>query len=319
MGCYPTHLTHLHGLPVHVFPVVEEEGHTPLPAPGSVAWKLTTEGEFPFDSLWRRFLDQVRTDQVTALVLGAWWDEWDENGIDPVLELLTAAAPRFPRLRAVFLGDVVSEESEISWIMQGEVTRVLRAWPGLRELGVRGADGLVIEPLRHDGLHTLRIESGGLPPDPVRALAACDFKALRHLDLWLGTTRYGGDCTRKDIAPLLTTPAGCPELRHLGLRNSDIQDDIAAALAGAPVVAGLESLDLSMGVLSDDGGAALLAGRPLTHLRSLDLRHHFMGDELVERFRETLEPHGVSLALTPARRRSHLRDGPEARYVAVGE
>ncbi|WP_367325548.1 STM4015 family protein [Streptomyces sp. HUAS ZL42] len=315
MSYYPSHLKSFHGLPVHVFPVAEDDP-VPLPEPSSVAWKLSCDWEQPFEPLWRRFLDEVSTDQVTALVLGAWWTEWDEQGIDPVLELITAEAPRFSHLRAVFLADVVSEESEISWIKQGDVSRVLRAWPGLRELGVRGAEGLVIEPLRHDCLHTLRIESGGLPAGPVRALAGCEFPALRHLELWLGTAWYGGDSTPDDVAPLLTMLAGCPDLRHLGLRNSDIQDDIAAALAGAPVVAGLESLDLSMGVLSDDGGAALLAGQPLSHLRSLDLRHHFMGDELVERFREALEPHGVSLALTPARRRSHRR---ESRYVAVGE
>jgi hypothetical protein len=110
--------------------------------------------------------------------------------------------------------------------------------------------------------------------------------------------------------------AGCPDLRHLGLCNSDIQDDIAAALAGAAVVAGLDSLDLSMGALSDDGGAALLTGQPLTHLRALYLRHHFMSEEMVERIRETLEPHNVSLAVTRARRPAH---SPEARYVAVHE
>ncbi|MER5748909.1 STM4015 family protein [Streptomyces sp. NPDC002088] len=316
MSYYPSHLTRFHGLPVHVFPFATDDRRTPLPEPASVAWKFIADWEEPFEQLWRRFLDEVRTDEVTALVVGAWWGKRDERGIDPVLELLTAEAHRFPRLRAVFLADLESEESEISWIKQGDVTRVLRAWPQLEELGVRGSEDLVIEPLRHDGLRTLRIESGGLAPAPVRALSACEFPALRRLELWLGTTWYGGDCTVEDIEPLLGALGRCPELRHLGLQNSDIQDEIAAAVAAAPVVAGLESLDLSMGALSDEGGAALLSGQPLTHLRSLNLRHHFMSDELVQRVREALEPHGVDLDLTPARRRTHSAEG---RYVAVGE
>ncbi|MGC3003277.1 STM4015 family protein [Streptomyces sp. G35A] len=313
---YPSHLTHFHGLPVHRFAGGEPGTGPDLPAPASVAWRLTADWEVPFEQRWSAFLDRVRTDEVVALVVGTWWQEWDEHGIDPVLDLLTAEAHRFPRLRAIFLADVESEETEISWIKQGDVSRVLRAWPGLRELGLRGADDLVVEPLRHEALRRLRVESGGLPPEPVRALAACDLPGLHHLELWLGTSWYGGDCTAADVRALLATLARCPELRHLGLCNSDIQDEIAAAVAAAPVTAGLDSLDLSMGTLGDDGGTALLSGQPLTHLRALDLGHHFMSDELTRRIRDALGPHVPDLALTPAPRSPH---DPETRYVAVGE
>lgn len=316
MSHYPSHLTHFHGRPVHVFAVHPEERRRPDPVPAAVAWKLGADWERSFEGLWGRFLDEVRTEEVTALVVGAWWQEWDEHGIGPVLDLLTSAAHRFPRLAAVFLGDVESEESEISWIRQGDVTRVLRAWPQLRELGVRGSEGLVIEPLRHEGLRTLRIEPGGLPAAPVRALGVCEFPALRHLELWLGTVRYGGDCTVDAVTPLLTAAAQWPGLRYLGLRNSDIQDGIADAVAATPVVAGLRFLDLSLGALSDEGGTALLSGQPLTHLHTLDLAHHFMSDGLVHRLRAALEPHGVNLGLTPAPRNPRR---PQERYVAVGE
>ncbi|GGV73142.1 hypothetical protein GCM10010294_34880 [Streptomyces griseoloalbus] len=318
MSHYPSHLTYFHGLPVHHFDGAEDEQDCgpDLPAPASVAWRLTAEWEVPFEERWSAFLDRVCTEEVVALVIGTWWQEWDEHGIDPCLDLLTAEAHRFPRLRAVFLADVESEESEISWIKQGDVSRVLRAWPGLYELGLRGAEGLVIEPLRHESLRRLRIECGGLPPEPVRALAACDLPALHHLELWLGTNWYGGDCTADDVQALLASLGRRSGLRHLGLCNSDIQDEIAAAVAAAPVVAGLDSLDLSMGTLSDAGATALLSGQPLTHLRALDLGHHFMSDRMAHRVREALGPHIPDLGLTPARRSSHR---PEERYVAVGE
>jgi hypothetical protein len=314
----PSHLKQFHGLPVHRFDGPEErQGPGPdLPAPASVAWRLSADWEIPFEERWTAFLDRVCTQEVVALVVGAWWQEWDEHGITGCLDLLTAEAHRFPRLRALFLADVESEEAEISWIGQGDVSRVLRAWPGLYDLGLRGADGLVVEPLRHASLRRLRVESGGLPRDPVRALAACELPALHHLELWLGTSWYGGECTAEDVRALLTAPGHGPGLRHLGLCNSDIQDEIAAEVASAPLVAGLDSLDLSMGTLGDEGATALLSGQPLTHLRALDLGHHFMSEAMTRRVAEELGPHIPDLGLTPVRRRAY---GPGERYVAIGE
>ncbi|MFK0117590.1 STM4015 family protein [Streptomyces sp. NPDC090994] len=313
---YPSHLTAFHGLPVHGFPTEPDKaGRTSPPAPGSVAWRIgAAYEEDPFEVLWARFRDEVRAEEVTALVVGPWWIDYDEEGIGPVLDLITADAHRFPALRAVFLADAESEESEISWIKQSEVTRLLRAFPRLTELGVRGAEGLVVEPLLHDGLRTLRVESGGLPRECVRGLSACAFPNLERMELWLGTGWYGGDCRREDIDALLAGLAHSPGLRHLGLQNSDIQNDIAAAVAAAPVVVRLDSLDLSMGALDDEGGEALLTGQPLTHLGALNLNHHFMSESVVRRLRQSLEPHDVCLTLKPASR----RNGQE-RYVAVSE
>ncbi|ODA75672.1 hypothetical protein APS67_000235 [Streptomyces sp. AVP053U2] len=58
-------------------------------------------------------------------------------------------------------------------------------------------------------------------------------------------------------------------------------------------MARLASLGLSMGALGDEGAAALPSGQPLTHLRALDLHHHYLGDAMVLRVREALEPAGV--------------------------
>ncbi|MBQ0827040.1 STM4015 family protein [Streptomyces tagetis] len=315
-----THLTTFHGLPVRDFPVHPERPSArrrPPPPAASVAWRLScawSEEPIEFETVWRRFHEEVRTEEVTAVLIGSWWTEWDEHGIDPVLERITADAHRLPALRALFLADVGREEWDISWLRQGEVTRVLRAWPDLAELGVRGADGLVVEPLRHEGLRTLRVESGGLPREPVRALAACDFPGLREIDLWLGTSGYGGSCRPGEVDALLASLGRYPGLRRLGLCNSDIQDQVAAAVSTAPLVAGLESLDLGMGTLGDEGGGALLAGRPLSHLAVLDLDHHFMSEPMTRRLRDTLAPHGVRLALEPA-----YHAGVGGRYVAVGE
>lgn len=284
-------------------------------APDAIAWRIRVspyEDDQPtYAEHFGYFVDNVDTTRVTALLLGC----WDEDLMDSTqaLDGLVAHAHRFPALRHLFLADVVQEESEISWIDAGDVGLVLDAFPLLEELVVRGSPDL--KPLRHANLRTLRCESGGLPAAFVTALGMCELPALESLELWLGTPDYGGGATPADLAELLSG-VRLPALTHLGLMNSDIQDDIAAAVAGAPLTARLTSLDLSMGTLGDAGAEALLAGQPLTHLERLRIKHHFLSDPTADRLRTTLRPHGVTVDLdTPL----HLRDWGTGRYIAIAE
>ena len=118
----------------------------------------------------------------------------------------------------------------------------------------------------------------------VRAVAGSEFPELTDLELYLGTSEYFGGSEVADLAGILEGTA-FPKLRYLGLRNAENSDEIAAAVAHAPVVARLEVLDLSLGSLGDEGAAALLAGQPLTHLKKLDLHHHFISEPMQDRLR----------------------------------
>ncbi|MFI9645736.1 STM4015 family protein [Streptomyces sp. NPDC052040] len=310
------HLHTFHGLPVYSFPGPETKPD--LPEPDSHAWRISADvydAEEEWTAAFARFLGAVDTTRVRALVVGAWGEAYDSDS-SPVIEALLAARDRLPALRAVFLGDMVMEESEISWIQQTDVTPLLTGFPDLEELGLRGGSELTFPALRHTGLRTLTMEAGGLPVEVVRGVGASDLPALEHLDLWLGTPDYGGDSEVGDLEPILSG-ARLPRLRHLGLRNSEMQDAVAAAVASAPVVARLETLDLSMGVLTDEGAAALLGGQPLTHLKKLDLHYHYISEPLLDRIRETLEPAGVELDLD--RDDAEIDDDEAHRYVAVGE
>lgn len=182
---------------------------------------------------------------------------------------------------------------------------------------MRGGMGLVFGAARHERLRTLVIESGGLPAGVVRGVAACELPSLEHLDLWLGTSGHGGDAELGDLGPFLAGTR-LPGLRCLALRNSEIQDEIASALAAAPVVARLEILDLSMGTLGDQGAAALLEGQPLTHLSKLDLHHHFLSEPMAERIRRALEPSGVSVDLDGVQE-PWDDDEDNGRFTAVAE
>ena len=311
-----------HGL--RVFNLPEPDAGT-LPAAGEVAWRLDcfTAGEVPFPEVWRSFRERVNSADVRALVIGPWWeDEYTE--LRPALELLLADAEEFPALRALFLADVAAEECEISWLQLTDVTPVLERFPLLEELVVRGGDSqglgeepLSLRPVRHEALRALRFESGGLPGQVVRAVAACELPVLERLELWLGVAAYGGDATVADLAPILTG-GGFPAVRHLGLQDSELQDEIAAAVASAPVVAQLESLNLSMGTLTDAGAEALLGGQPLTHLKRLDLSHHFLGESMADRLRAAFATAGTEVDLSDRQVPHQWRD-EEWRYVAVSE
>ncbi|MGW5737867.1 MULTISPECIES: STM4015 family protein [Streptomyces] len=312
---------HWHGLPIHEFPQLDEKSSEPLPAADSVAWRIAVDS-YDSDEAWEaafaRFTAAVDVSRVRAVIVGAWSDAY-ENGPGQVIAALVDASPRMPELRALFLGDMDAEECEISWINQACVTPLLDAFPALEEFAVRGGNGLAFPAVRHERLRSLTVETGGLPVEVVRGIAGSDLPALEHLDLWLGTSEYGGDAAVADLEPFLAGTR-LPRLRQLALRNSEIQDDVAAALASAPVVARLEVLDLSMGVLTDAGATALLAGQPLTHLKKLDMHHNFLSEALRTRVRESLEPAGVEVDLDPDDVEEYTEDdGTVWRYVAVGE
>ncbi|MEU1184420.1 STM4015 family protein [Streptomyces sp. NPDC005820] len=324
------HIKELHGLPVHLFPQPKAAG-APLPAAGSVAWKLSSGlsvDEEDFDEHWDRFLDTVDPAEVRALVLGGGAYGSEPDGCDPAeaAELLARAADRLTGLEALYLADLNFEESELSWIVQGDVSPFLEAYPRLRELAVRGSNGgygdepgVRFGPLRHEHLRVLRFENGGLPAEVLHGLAASELPALEHLDLWLGAEDYGRTATLQDLAPVLDG-SGLPALRRLGLQNADIQDEVAAAVASAPVVARLTALHLGRGILTDTGAEALLAGQPLVHLEELDLHHHYLSDEMAGRIQQALEPQGVRVDVSGKVELDESdEDFPEERYVAAGE
>ncbi|MEU9450876.1 STM4015 family protein [Streptomyces sp. NPDC048277] len=314
------HLSTLYRLRAHTFPGPGAPAGD-LPDAESVAWRITSD-VYDADEDWAdafaRFVTAVDTTRVRALIVGAWQEAYDTDP-SAVVEALLAARDRLPALRALFLGDMVMEECEISWINQTDVTPLLEGFPELEEFGVRGGSGLRLTGLRHTALRRLTMEAGGLPAEVVRGVGASDLPALERLDLWLGTPDYGGDSEVADLAGILSG-AGLPSLRHLALRNSEMQDDVAAAVADSPVLDRLEVLDLSMGVLTDEGATALLDGRPLTHLKKLDLHHNYLTEPLQDRVRATLIPAGVEVDLDrDDADEDKDDDGTVWRYVAIGE
>ncbi|MEW2071528.1 STM4015 family protein [Streptomyces sp. NPDC007346] len=314
------HLPAFGGLPAVDFQ--HKDNPADRPAAGDAAWRVSVDPygdddqDRPWEDEFADFLGSVDPAGVKALIIGQWGEPYEENSSVPI-DLVIAAADRLTSLEAVFVGDLEAEQAEITWIEHSDVTALLSAFPALTEFGVRGGSGLVFPPTRHDRLRSLTVQAGGLPVQVVRGVLDSELPALERLDLWLGVSAYDGDTEVADLAPLLSGTR-FPGLHHLGLRNSELQNEIAAALASAPVVARLRTLDLSNGTLGDEGAAALLEGQPLTHLDELDLHHHFLTEAMEQRVRSALEPHGVRVDLSE-RNEPWRGRGLESRYTAVSE
>jgi hypothetical protein len=325
------HLTTFAGLPVFEFNLPDDDGvRAETPAdPENWAWRIALEysdDEAGYPELLDAFLAEVDSTRVKALILGFWSEDMETDSAEAYLPLVERAV-RFPALEALFIGDMTYDQIEVSWIFQSDPSPVLAAFPGLRVFGLRGTTNLSMAPLRHAALEELVLQGGGLPPEVVRAVAASELPALTELQLYLGSHWYSGGTTGQDLAPILHGGV-FPRLRHLGLRDADNQDDIAAEVAQAPVVAQLESLDLSLGNLSDSGAAALIDGQPLNHLKKLDLHHHYLTEEMMQRVWAAFPGIQVNLDEQETQRESGTPwqgdEDPEQalrnlRYIAVSE
>ncbi|TDB99240.1 STM4015 family protein [Actinomadura sp. 7K534] len=308
------HLPEFAGLPTVDFPSREtfppEHGLVPAKAdPGAFAWRLRLMPfgeEEDFRTFLERFIAEIDTAAVTALIIGNCWDPGPANDhVDAVRDALAERAGAFPALRALFFGEVTRREiPQFSWIAQTDVSPLLAAFPHLGEFVVRGADEmrfggswgefkLAWNVSGHEELRRLTFQTHRLDPSVVRDVLSSDLPALEHLELYLGSAD-GDGASPEDLTRLLGGTA-FPALKSLGLRNGQDTDSLVAALADAPVTRRLAVLDLSLGTLTDKGAGVLLDAPAFLGLDRLDLHHHHMSEEMTERVRGRFAAAGVGI------------------------
>lgn len=261
--------------------------------------------------LLARFLENPASVDTPAIVLGSFGES--DTDPTPAVEALVAARARLPHLKGLFIGDIISEENEISWIQQADLSALFGAFPELEYFRVRGGSGLVLGRVSNSKLRSLTIEAGGLPRSVVRDVLASSLPALEHLEIWPGTEDYGWDGSLEDFRPLFESPL-FPNLKYLGLRNSTISDELAVAFASAAVFENLDVLDLSLGTLSDEGAVRLLESPAVRLLKGLDLHHHYLSEGMMAKVLGSLPFANLDDVQTP-----DDWDGGSHRYVAVSE
>ncbi len=223
---------------------------------------------------------------LDELVIGCWGESYD-NSVQSLLDEFTAQAGKLQNIKSLFIGDMDYEECEVSWIEQGSYEQLLAALPGLERLTIKGSVGLSLGKIRHAALQEIEIICGGLPKNVLHELAESELPALTKLNLYLGVEDYGFDGDIEDVKVLLRSPL-MRQLTYLGLGDSEIQDEVVAAVLAVLPLERLQVLDFSNGTLTDQGGQLLLdAQDKLKNLQKIDLTYHFLSDEMMERLKST--------------------------------
>ena len=200
-------------------------------------------------------------------------------------------ADRFSHIDSLFIGDMDYECCEVSWIMQGDYSRLWEAMPQLRSLTIKGSTDLVLGKISHENLEELTIICGGLPEDVLMAIQEAHLPNLRKLLLYLGIDNYGFDGDADRIRTFLEK-SDFPKLVYLGLTDSEIQDELAEVVLESKYISRIRTLDLSMGSLTDKGGELLLTKLPsYPNIEVLDVHYHYMSDEMVRKLEDLNHQH----------------------------
>jgi uncharacterized protein (TIGR02996 family) len=257
---------------------------------------------------------------VRELELGLPPNDDGDCSFDSVLKVL-AKSGLLPLLRVVDMTPEAEHMDQESWRRIGDIRCLWKNAPSLRELRMRGSEGSGDgTPIKMGDIVAPRLEkfiyiSSGLNKSVPIALGTATLPELEHLELYFGSDDYGNNCKLSSLAGILEGK-GLPRLTYLGLENSEWETNLIEALAKAPVVKRLKTLDLSKGTLFRDGAAALIArADAFRHLEKLDLSDNYLEDEQCAAIKTA-----IPCAHVEGQREVDDWDGDiPYRYVSIGE
>jgi uncharacterized protein (TIGR02996 family) len=265
---------------------------------------------------WRwGFVDSARIGPPT--------DDYETSEIDfPDTIGAVLAMPRVEFLREIVIGAISYDDYPTSWsdcvealaeneipaslqrleftrggywdISSTELGSIASLYPklqNLRELSIEMGQ-MDFGEMNLPALRKLEIVTGGLSNDNVSSIVKARWPNLETLSLCIGETGndYGCNVQFSDLEPILVAET-MPSLKHLGLANSSLADEIAAALPGSRILPRLETLDLSKGTMTDAGANAILDNwQSFAHLKELDLSHGYFSAEVLEKLRAAKGP-----------------------------
>lgn len=232
-------------------------------------------------------LESPDFEQLEEIIIGCWGACWDDEGdAQVILDDIVENKEKFSRIKSLFMGDMDSEECEVSWIVQGDYSKLWEAMPQLEKLVIKGSTDLELGEITHENLKHLEIICGGLPVSVIQSIQKAKLPALETLILYIGVEEYGFDGEASDIEALLKQ-SEFPKLRTLGIVNSEIQDEVTELVLKSKYISQISELQLSMGTLTDKGGQMLLEQLPqYKNVKTLDLSYHYMSEEMAEKLEE---------------------------------
>ncbi len=247
----------------------------------SISYEEYEDGEGA-EELLERILKDPDLPELKKLVIGNWGDAW-EDSCQEIIDGIVKNADRFSNIESIFIGDMDYEDCEVSWIIQGDYSKLWGAMPQLKELTVKGSNDLEFGNIDHQNLESLTVICGGLPVSVIESIQKAKLPKLKKLMLYIGVDDYGFDGDVDTIKDLLAK-SDFPELTYLGITDSEIQDEVVEAVLDCKYMGQISTLDLSMGSLTDKGGKLLLEKIPTwKNIKKLDLHYHYMSDEMEQK------------------------------------
>jgi hypothetical protein len=253
--------------------------------------------------------------ELPALTIGNWTDSYEQSPVD-IIEYLVQNKVKFPNLKKIFLGDIDSEECEISWINHTDAGPLVYQFK-LEELIIKGATDLRLESVISDTLKKLTIISGGMSTELIEDIISAELPNLEHLELYLGVDEYGFDGNISTLESFMKR-RNFPKVKYLGLKNSEIADEICEKILASDMLQGLEVLDLSLGTLSDTGAKVILENMDkLSQLKTLDLTYNYVSDELLEEI--DAKGKALNIEVLSSKEDVYMDDDDDYRYPYITE
>lgn len=248
----------------------------------SYEWEDYNEGDKSVNTMVPDILADEEFAQIDELIVGCWGEAW-EDSCQAVIDGIIENKEKFAHIKSLFMGDMDYEQCEVSWIIQGNYSKLWEALPNLKELTIKGSTGLELGEIAHENLEKLEIICGGLGSDVIEQIMNAKLPNLKKLNLYLGSDGYGFDGDEKTIENLLKN-SDFPKLEYLGINDSEIQDEVTKVVLNSKYMSQISTLDLSNGTLSDEGGVLLLEALPkYPNIKTVDLHFHYLSDGLMKK------------------------------------
>lgn len=247
-------------------------------------WEDFEDGDKDAKTMIDEILADPELSELEELVIGCWGESWD-NGAQPIVDGIVEYSDKFSQIKSLFIGDMDYEECEVSWIEQADYGKLWAALPNLEKLTIKGSTNLSLGDIQHENLKSLEIICGGLPKEVLAGIGEAKLPALESLKLYIGVEDYGFDGNIEDIANMLMN-SDFPNLKTLGIKDSEIQDDVAKVVTKSKYMSQIEVLDLSLGTLTDEGGQVLLDTLPdYENIKEVNLEYHYMSEDMMAKLK----------------------------------
>ena len=258
-----------------------------------------TENERNAATLLNEILNDKELPNFSNIIIGCWGAVGLES-VQPLIDGIVESEivknqGKFSHVKTLFMGDIDRDDGEPSWIIQGDYSKFWKAMPALEMFGIKGSQGLELGNIVHENLREFDIVSAGLGKNVIESIRDAKLPLLERLTLYIGVEDSGFTGDIDDIKDMIDK-SDFPNLKHIGLENSAIQDEITQILFASKYINQVESISIANGTLTDKGGQIILDNlKKYPNIKELDLHYNYLSDDMREKLEKLAEECNVEI------------------------